>query len=193
MAAAGASVSALVVGLVASAWLCRVVGPERPGVVAARSWTSVRLELKTGLLDAASTWLSGAIVWPVWLRAAGMRLGTHAEVSTIVDTVPDLVAIGDACFFADGVYLGGARVDRGTLTLGRVEVGAGTFVGNYAVLGPGTTPAGRLAASASAPWPRRGWPIRPAPRGSATRPCRCHGRRPRSIAVPRTSPRSCAV
>ena len=178
MAAAGASVSALVAGLVASAGLCRVVGRERPGVVATRSWTGVRLALKTQLLDAANTWLSGAVVWPMWLRAAGMRLGMHAEVSTIVDTVPDLVAIGDACFFADGVYLGGARVDRGTLTLGRVEVGAGTFVGNYAVLGPGTTlPAGSLVGVCTVATPRMadppgaawfGHPPMPLPRPAAT-------------------------
>ena len=92
-----------------------------PGVAHARSWTNVRVELKTSLLDAANTWLSGSLFWPLWLRAAGMRLGRHAEVSTIVDTVPDLVTIGDESFLADGIYLGGPRVDRGTLTLAPVD------------------------------------------------------------------------
>ena len=89
-------------------------------------------------MAAANTWLSGALFWPWWLRAAGMRLGRQAEVSTIVDTVPDLVTIGDESFFADGIYLAGPRVDRGTLTLAPVTVGDRVFVGNHAVLGPGT-------------------------------------------------------
>ena len=137
MAAAVGSVASLVVSLVSSALLCRALGRERPGVFAARSWTSVRVDGKTRLLDLASVWLSGAIVWPWWLRAAGMRIGAGAEVSTIIDTVPDLVSIGDDCFFADGVYLAAPRFDRGTMTLGPVQVGARSFVGNHAVIGAG--------------------------------------------------------
>ncbi len=137
MAAAVGSVASLVAGLVLSALMCRALGPERAGVVAARSWTSVRVDGKTRLLDLASVWLSGAIFWPWWLRAAGMRIGAGAEVSTVIDTVPDLVSIGDDCFFADGVYLAAPRFDRGTMTLGPVQIGARTFVGNHAVIAAG--------------------------------------------------------
>jgi non-ribosomal peptide synthetase-like protein len=136
-AAAVGSVASLVVSLVLSALGCRALGPERPGVFAARSWASIRVDAKTRLLDLASVWLSGAVFWPWWLRAAGMRIGAGAEVSTIIDTVPDLASIGDDCFLADGVYLAGPRFDRGTMTLGRVQVGARTFVGNHAVIAAG--------------------------------------------------------
>jgi non-ribosomal peptide synthetase-like protein len=137
MAAAVGSVASLVVSLVSSALLCRALAPERPGVFAARSWTSVRVDGKTRLLDLASVWLSGAIFWPWWLRVAGMRIGAGAEVSTIIDSVPDLVSIDDGCFLADGVYLAGPRFDRGTMTLGPVQIGARTFVGNHAVIAAG--------------------------------------------------------
>jgi non-ribosomal peptide synthetase-like protein len=130
-------VASLVAGLVLSALMCRALGDERPGVFAARSWARVRVDGKTRLVDLASVWLSGAMFWPLWLRAAGMRIGAGAEVSTIVDAVPDLVSIGDDGFFADGVYLAAARFDRGTMTLGRVHIGARTFVGNHAVIGAG--------------------------------------------------------
>ena len=123
LGAGAACVAALAIALTLAAALCRAIGPERAGIAHARSWISVRVELKTSLVDAANTWLSGALFWPWWLRAAGMRLGRQAEVSTIVDTVPDLVTIGDESFFADGIYLAGPRVDRGTLTLAPVTVG----------------------------------------------------------------------
>jgi non-ribosomal peptide synthetase-like protein len=132
-------VASLAIGLVVAAAICRGLGPERPGVVAARSWTSVRVECKTQLLDGASRWLSGSTAWPLWLRVAGMRIGPAAEVSTIIDTVPDLVTMGQECFLADGVYLAAPRIDRGTMTLGRVTMGARCFVGNHAVLGAGTS------------------------------------------------------
>jgi non-ribosomal peptide synthetase-like protein len=37
-------------------------------------------------------------------------------------------------FFADGIYLGGPRVHRGTVTLARTRLGTNTFVGNHAVV-----------------------------------------------------------
>jgi non-ribosomal peptide synthetase-like protein len=137
MLAAAGSVAALSSGLALSAGLCRLLGAERPGVTATRSWTGIRVELKTRLLDGASAWLSGSVFWPRWLRAAGMRIGTRGEVSSIIDTVPDLVTIGDECFLADGVYLAAPFIDRGSLTLAPVRIGARTFVGNHVVLGPG--------------------------------------------------------
>src|SRR6185436_9577605 len=51
--------------------------------------------------------------------------------------VPSLVDIGPACFLADGIYLAGPRVHRGTVTLERTEIGANTFIGNHAVIGGG--------------------------------------------------------
>ncbi len=134
-----ACVAALATALVLAALICRWLPREVAATVAARSWTAVRIDFKTHLLDGASRWLSGSMAWPAWLRLAGMRVGRQVEVSAIVDTVPDLVTIGDGTFLADGIYLAAPRVDRGTLTIAPVTIGARVFLGNHAVLGPGIT------------------------------------------------------
>jgi len=117
----------------------RLLGPTSVGVISRWSPGYIRVWLKTQLLESAGTWLSGTLFWPTWLRAAGMTIGAKGEISTIIDTVPDLVSVGDACFLADGIYLAGPRIDRGTVTLARVVLGARTFVGNHAVISCGQT------------------------------------------------------
>lgn len=131
--------AALATALTLAGLICRWLPREAAATVAARSWTAVRIDLKTHLLDGASRWLSGSLAWPVWLRLAGMRVGHQVEVSAIVDTVPDLVTIGEGTFLADGIYLAAPRVDRGALTTAPVTIGARVFLGNHAVLGPGIT------------------------------------------------------
>ena len=88
----------------------RVLGRVPPGVhQPLRSWTCVRVVLKTGLLEPAGDWLSGTLllarVAARWPACASAR---DCEISTIIDVVPELVEIGDECFLADGIYLGGA-------------------------------------------------------------------------------------
>jgi non-ribosomal peptide synthetase-like protein len=89
---------------------------------------------KTDLLRKAGDWLSGTLLWGMWLRAAGMRVGRDSEISTIIDVVPELVSIGDSTFCADGIYLGGPRVHRGTVTLAETRLGRGLFLGNHVVI-----------------------------------------------------------
>jgi non-ribosomal peptide synthetase-like protein len=137
--AAIACVAALATALALAGLVCRWLPREAAATVPARSWTAVRIDLKTHLLDGASRWLSGSLAWPAWLRLAGMRVGGQVEVSAIMDTVPDLVTIGAGTFLADGLYLAAPRVDRGTLTTAPVTLGARVFLGNHAVLGPGVT------------------------------------------------------
>ena len=106
-----------------------------------------------------------------------MRLGRQAEVSTIVDTVPDLVAIGDESFFADGIYLGRAarrsrHVDAGAGDRRRSRrssattpcSGRGRDLADGALLGVCTVATPAMAAA-------------PERRGSGIRRCRCRGRR----------------
>ncbi len=124
----------VLLSLILRAALCRVLGRISPGTVPIRSAAFLRATLKTELVDAASYWLSGTLFWPVWLRAAGMRVGKDCEVSTIIDVVPELVEIGSESFLADGIYLGGARLDRGCATFAKTELGRDTFVGNHAVI-----------------------------------------------------------
>lgn len=123
--------------LAAEAFAVRALGATRPGVISRWSWEYLRVWLTCGVLESAGTWLSGTIFWPLWLRRAGMAIGPRGEISTIIDTVPRLVELGPECFLADGIYLGGPRVDRGSVTLGRVQLGARTFVGNHAVIAGG--------------------------------------------------------
>jgi len=93
--------------------------------------------LKTGIVESVNNWLSGTLLWRVWLRGAGMRIGRNSEIGTIHDTVPELVAIGSETFFADGVYLGSPRVHRGTVTLAPVRLGDRDFLGNHVVIPAG--------------------------------------------------------
>jgi hypothetical protein len=103
--------------VVLRALVSRALGAVPVGDMSRWSGDYVRAVLKTELLNSANTWLSGTLMWPMWLRAAGMRVGRDCEISTIIDVVPEHVTIGASTFFADGIYLGGARVSHGTVTL----------------------------------------------------------------------------
>jgi non-ribosomal peptide synthetase-like protein len=121
------------------ALVCRAMGTVKEGVISRWSPGYLRVWLKAGLVQSAGEGLSGTLFWPVWLRAAGMKVGPGCEISTILDTVPELIEIGRESFFADGIYLGGPRIHRGTVTLARVRISAGSFLGNHVVI-----PAGEL-------------------------------------------------
>lgn len=113
--------------------LCRV----SEGVFSRWSLGYIPVWLKAGLVDSASEWLSGALFWPLWLRSAGMRVGRSCEISTIIDVIPELIEIGPETFFADGIYLGGPKVHRGTVTLAKVKIGTNVFLGNHVVVAGG--------------------------------------------------------
>ena len=134
------------------ALLVRALGRAPRGNYSLHSLASTRLTLQAALVDAAGTWLSGTLMWPMWLRLAGARIGAGCEISTITDVVPSTVRIGAGTFFADGIYLGGPRLHAGTATIDTVELGEGCFVGNHAVLPAGTrlAPGTLLGVSTSA-------------------------------------------
>src|SRR5262249_982180 len=73
-----------------------------------------------------------------WYKLLGARLGSGAEISTASFISPDLLSIGDESFIADNVSLGAARVRDGFLTIGKNHIGKRTFIGNSALLPPGT-------------------------------------------------------
>ncbi|HEU5238056.1 MAG TPA: hypothetical protein VFU37_13050, partial [Pyrinomonadaceae bacterium] len=116
------------------ALIIRGLGEVRAGVISRWSVSYVRIWLKTELVRSAGELLSGTIFWPMWLRLAGMRVGRGCEISTIIDVVPELIEIGEESFFADGIYLCGPRVHRGTVTMSPTRLGKNTFVGNHAVI-----------------------------------------------------------
>jgi non-ribosomal peptide synthetase-like protein len=133
-----ASAIAVPLAVTAQAIAIRLLGRLRPGVISRWSVDYLRVWAKTDLLRRAGDWLAGTLMWPIWLRVAGMRIGRDCEMSTIIDVVPELVSIGAGTFFADGVYLGGPRVHRGTVTLAETTFGTNVFLGNHVVVPAGS-------------------------------------------------------
>ncbi len=122
------------------AWMAvvsRLLGRALPGTLSRWSLAYIRVWLKTGLLNGAGVWLSGSLFWPLWLRAAGMKVGRGCEISSIIDVVPELVEIGPGSFLADGIYLGGPHTQQGRVTLAHTVLGADTFLGNHVVVPAG--------------------------------------------------------
>ncbi len=133
----GAAVCASVLTVLLQAMLVRLLGRAPTHSFSLGSFTAARLSMQSALVDSAGKWLSGTLLWPMWLNAAGARIGSGCEISTITDVIPSTVALGEETFFADGVYLGGPRLHAGTATVERVKLGARCFVGNHAVLPAG--------------------------------------------------------
>jgi len=74
-----------------------------------------------------------------WYRLLGAKLGRRAEISTASFISPDLLEIGEEGFIADSVSLGAARIENGAITVAPTRIGARSFIGNSALLPPGTT------------------------------------------------------
>ena len=74
-----------------------------------------------------------------WYRLLGAKLGHMTEISTASFISPDLLSIDDESFVADAVSLGAARIEHGHITIAATHIGKRTFVGNSAMLPPGTT------------------------------------------------------
>jgi non-ribosomal peptide synthetase-like protein len=125
--------------LTLEALIVRAMGRVPEGVIGRWSLAYIRVRLKAEMLEAAGAWLAGALFWPVWLRWSGMKLGRGCEISTILDTVPELVEIGSGTFLADGVYIGGPRLHRGAVTLAATRLGSNVYLGNHVVIPAGRT------------------------------------------------------
>jgi non-ribosomal peptide synthetase-like protein len=115
----------------------RVLGAVKPGVISRWSLAYIRVWLKTGLVSSVDMWLSGSRNYPVWLRAAGMKVGRRSEIGSIMDVVPELVHVNNVSFFADGIYLGGPRIQKGTVTLADTHIENNVFLGNHVVVPAG--------------------------------------------------------
>ena len=73
-----------------------------------------------------------------WFRLLGVRMGKGAEVSTAEGVTPDLLDIGDESFLADSATIGAARIENGFFTLAENRIGKRSFIGNSAMLPPGS-------------------------------------------------------
>ncbi len=116
----------------------RLLGRVPDGTIPRFGLGYLRVLAKTDTVTAAGELLSGTLFWPIWLRWAGMRIGDDCEVSTIVDTLPESVSIGNGTFLADGLYVGGPRLHRGGVTIASSRFGSRNFAGNHAVVPAGT-------------------------------------------------------
>lgn len=131
------AVLAVPLTLLLEALACRAMGRVRPGVVSRWSGAYLPVWLKPSLVDSAQRWLYGTLFWPHWLRLAGARVGRACEISSLIDALPEMIEIGPHTFCADGIYLGGPRVHRGTVVVEPVRLGSNVFLGNGAVVSGG--------------------------------------------------------
>ncbi|HEY3788720.1 MAG TPA: AMP-binding protein, partial [Urbifossiella sp.] len=125
--------------LIGQCFSMRSLGKIPEGIISRWSPAYIRIWLKMENLDAANEWLNGTMLWRVWLRGAGMTIGRYSELSTIMDTVPELTVIGSDTFLADGIFLAGPRMHRGAVELRRTTLGDNVYLGNYAVIPIGST------------------------------------------------------
>jgi non-ribosomal peptide synthetase-like protein len=87
-----------------------------------------------------------------WYRLMGAKIGKDTEISTNLSGRYDLVDIGDKCFIADEVVLGDEDIRRGWMYLKHVKTGERVFIGNDAVVPPGSEiPSGALIGIKSKP------------------------------------------
>ncbi|PRA04025.1 amino acid adenylation protein [Arthrobacter sp. MYb229] len=113
------------------------------GLTAWACWLS-NLLLAKSLMSLYPIYAS--IITPLWLRMLGAKVGAHTEISTL-ETIPHLTTLGDRCFMADHSLASHRRVRGQWLQLGQATVGAKSFVGNSAIVGPDTVvPADSLIA-----------------------------------------------
>ncbi|HEV3259123.1 MAG TPA: Pls/PosA family non-ribosomal peptide synthetase [Gemmataceae bacterium] len=120
-------------------WL--LLGRVKPGRYPLYSWFHYRKWFVDHLMDLVLNVLLPmytSLYQVPWFRLLGARIGRHTELSTATNVTPDLVVVGDGCFVADSVSLGAARVEAGLITLGETRIGNKTFVGNSALLPPGS-------------------------------------------------------
>ena len=131
------AVLAVPLTLLMEAVACRVMGRVRAGTLNRWSAAYVRVWLKPGLVESAQRWLYGTLFWPYWLRLAGAKVGRDCEISSLIDALPETIEIGSHTFCADGIYLGGARVHRGAVTIEPVSLASRVFLGNGALIPAG--------------------------------------------------------
>lgn len=129
----------LALEIAAFKWL--LLGRVKPGRYPVHSLFYVRKWFVDHLMDLSLDFLGplyASVYLEPWFKLLGAKLGRQAEISTAGAISPDLLDIGDESFLADSVTLGAARVEGGFITLAHCRVGRRAFVGNSAMLPPGS-------------------------------------------------------
>ena len=118
---------------IAGKWL--VAGRLRAGSYPLWGWTYYRWWLADRLVEGAPAYmLSGSSLHNWWLRALGAKVGRDVIVGSITLRAPDLLSIGDGVSIGNAVNLENARVERGRLLLGTINIGKDASVASFAVL-----------------------------------------------------------
>ncbi len=125
------------------------------GVFSVHSWFYVRkwaVALATELTLETLSSLYATVYMRAWYRLMGAKIGKDSEISTNLAGRYDLTEIGEKCFIADEVVLGDEEIYRGWMFLEPVRTGSRVFVGNDAVVPPGSNiPSGSLIGIKSRP------------------------------------------
>jgi non-ribosomal peptide synthetase-like protein len=111
------------------------------GIFPLRSWLGMRKWATDNLMVISLTFtnsLYATLYTSPWLRALGAKVGPRSEVSTVSHIDPDLLVLGAESFVADIAVVGAARHHHGWIYTGKTEVGYRSFIGNAAVVPPGT-------------------------------------------------------
>ncbi|HVI51681.1 MAG TPA: Pls/PosA family non-ribosomal peptide synthetase [Candidatus Sulfotelmatobacter sp.] len=127
----------------------------RAGHYSVHSWFYLRkwfVALATELTLETLSSLYATVYMRAWYRLMGAKIGKDSEISTNLAGRYDLTEIGEKCFIADEVVLGDEEIHRGWMILEPVKTGSRVFVGNDAVVPPGSSiPDGALIGIKSRP------------------------------------------
>lgn len=113
----------------------------QPGTYEVYSFPYLQFWMTSGLLRlvrGAGLLIFTTIYLPPWMRLLGAKLGAHTEMSTVWSLYPEMVQAGDGVFFADGCILGGSRTHLGRFDIRPVIIGDRSFIGNSALVPPGS-------------------------------------------------------
>jgi non-ribosomal peptide synthetase-like protein len=122
-------------------WL--VAGRLEPGNYPLWGTTYFRWWLADRLVEAAPTYLlAGSSLYGWYLRMLGAKVGRDVVIGSLTIRAPDLLDIGDNVSIGNAANVENARVERGRLILGRVELDDDACVSSYAIL-EGNTRVGR--------------------------------------------------
>ena len=101
--------------------LRRLFLPRQKAGIFSRLWRrllpDVALEPRAGWQPGRAARHLRLDVRPGWLRLMGTKVGRHAEISTAMGIVPDLLTLGDDTFIADSVMLGDEELRGGWMVL----------------------------------------------------------------------------